>query len=94
LKGGGFLNQEVNQWLQAPTDNWTIIPEYHFGGYGKTTDELISFQKKLAANHKITFDLIYGSKMMYGILNLISENFFYSGSTILAVHTGGLQGKY
>lgn len=94
LKGGQFLTEEVNQWLQQSFNNWSIISEYHFGGYGKITDELISFQQKFAVSHSVMFDLIYGSKMMCGILNLASRHFFNPGSTILAIHTGGLQGKY
>jgi 1-aminocyclopropane-1-carboxylate deaminase len=93
LKGGEFLNDEVNQWLKAPSDNWNIITEYHFGGYGKITEKLISFQKSFAVNQEVLFDLIYGSKMMSGVLSLMQNNFFKSGSTILVIHTGGLQGK-
>lgn len=93
LKGGEFLKQEINQWLRAPSNNWDINMDYHFGGYAKVTDELITFQKKLAADQNILFDPIYGSKMMSGIFNLIENNFFRKGSTILAIHTGGLQGK-
>lgn len=93
LKGGEFLNAEVNQWLKKPSQNWSIITDYHFGGYGKTTDELISFQKRLLSHQHVLFDLVYGSKMMSGIFDLIQKNFFKPGSTILAIHTGGLQGK-
>ena len=93
LKGGGFLSTEVNRWLSVQSDTWSIITDYHFGGYGKITDELISFQESFAATHSIMLDLIYGSRMMYGIFNLVQKDFFKAGSTILAIHTGGLQGK-
>lgn len=94
LKGGQFLTEGVSQWLHQSSNNWSIISEYHFGGYGQITDKLISFQQKFAVSHSVMFDLIYGSKMMYGILELISKQFFNPGSTILAIHTGGLQAKY
>ena len=93
LKGGEFLKQEVNLWLTAPSNNWSIVTDYHFGGYAKITSDLIAFQGKLVVDQHILFDLIYGSKMMFGIFNLIENNFFRAGSTILAIHTGGLQGK-
>ena len=31
--------------------------------------------------------------MMMGIFDLISKNYFSRGSSILAIHTGGLQGN-
>jgi 1-aminocyclopropane-1-carboxylate deaminase len=93
LKGGQFLTEGVSQWLHQSSSNWSIISEYHFGGYGKITAELTSLQQMFKVDHQILFDLIYGSKMMYGILSLASKGFFNSGSTILVIHTGGLQGK-
>jgi 1-aminocyclopropane-1-carboxylate deaminase len=41
----------------------------------------------------IPLDPIYTAKMMFGIIDLINKKFFAAGSTILAIHTGGLQGK-
>ncbi len=94
LKGGEFLRSEVEQFLNpAPRYNWKIITDYHFGGYGKITDELISFQNGFAENQHVLFDLVYGSKMMCGIFDLIRKDFFEPDSTILIIHTGGLQGK-
>jgi 1-aminocyclopropane-1-carboxylate deaminase len=37
-------------------------------------------------------DPIYTGKMMFGILDLIKNDFFPPNSKILAIHTGGLQG--
>ena len=93
LKSGEFLNEEVKQYLNTPADNWRILTDYHFGGYGKVTEELISFQKNFASTQRIMFDLIYGSKMMSAIFKLLQAGFFKRGSKILAIHTGGLQGK-
>lgn len=93
LKGGEFLKQEVCQYVKVPSDNWEVVTDYHFGGYGKIPDELISFQKRLVETHHILFDLIYGAKMMYGVFDLIQKDFFKPGSKILLIHTGGLQEK-
>lgn len=93
LKGGEFLNEEVKQWVKVPSGNWSILSDYHFGGYGKVTDDLIAFQKDFASNYNVPLDLIYGAKMMYGIFDQVSKDCFKKGSTILAIHTGGLQGN-
>jgi 1-aminocyclopropane-1-carboxylate deaminase len=93
LKGGGFLKDEVKRWAGDSFDNWIIEENYHFGGYAKTTDELIKFMNEFEKQHELPLDLVYTAKMMFGIFDLIQKNFFKSGSTILALHTGGLQGR-
>jgi 1-aminocyclopropane-1-carboxylate deaminase len=40
----------------------------------------------------ILLDPIYTSKLVYGVLNLITNNFFKPNSKILMIHTGGFQG--
>ena len=45
------------------------------------------------AKYSISLDVIYTGKMMYGIFDLINKDFFPKNSTILAIHTGGLQGN-
>jgi 1-aminocyclopropane-1-carboxylate deaminase len=43
--------------------------------------------------NKIVLDFVYTAKMMFGINDLIKKEYFSSGSRILAIHTGGLQGN-
>jgi len=66
--------------------------EYHFGGYGKTPTELILFINKFHKETNIPLDPIYNGKAIYGILDQIKNNVFPKGTTILHIHTGGLQG--
>ncbi len=93
LKGGGFLNDEVKRWLRDSIDNWSIVEDYHFGGYAKTTDELIKFIDVFEKQHQLPLDQVYMGKMMFGVFDLIQKGSFKKGSTVLALHTGGLQGK-
>lgn len=93
LKGGRFLNHEVKKWVGSSFDNWSIVEDYHFGGYAKTTDELIKFISEFEKQHQLPLDQVYSAKMMFGILDLIQKGYFKRGSTILALHTGGLQGR-
>lgn len=87
---GGFLQQDIRKF--ANRDNWKLIKDYHFGGYGKIKPELISFINKFNRNYNIPLDPIYTGKMMYGIFDLIEKDFFPPNSRILVIHTGGLQG--
>jgi len=93
LKGGGFLNEEVKKWSANLFDNWSIVADYHFGGYAKTTSELINFIREIGIQQQLPLDQVYTAKMMFGIFNLVKKDFFKKGSTILAIHTGGLQGR-
>jgi 1-aminocyclopropane-1-carboxylate deaminase len=44
-------------------------------------------------DHEIETDIVYTSKMFFGINDLILKGEIQSGSRILAIHTGGLQGN-
>lgn len=70
-----------------------IFSEYHFGGYAKKTNELINFMNWLYNLHELPTDFVYTAKMMFGILDQIEKNYFPPGSSIIALHTGGLQGN-
>ena len=96
LKGSSFLNAEVERLILNHNgkryNNWSINFDYHFGGYAKYNLELINFINTFYENHKIKLEPIYTGKMLYGIYDLIKNDFFKKGQTIIAIHTGGLQG--
>ncbi len=71
-----------------------LINDYHFGGYAKMTPELLAFIEGFQQRTGIPLDPIYTSKMMFGIYDLIGRGHFPTGTVILAIHTGGLQGWF
>jgi 1-aminocyclopropane-1-carboxylate deaminase/D-cysteine desulfhydrase-like pyridoxal-dependent ACC family enzyme len=96
LKGAEYLTHEVSRLIKESgiqNANFRIVGDYHFGGYAKTTPELLSFKSDFEKQSDIPLDYVYNAKMMYGIFNLIRENNFKEGSTLVAIHTGGLQGN-
>lgn len=94
---GSFLKDEVAELITSYSNtsypNWRIEEAYHFGGYAKLTDELINFIKDFEKKNAIPLDQIYTAKMFYGVFDLIAQGHFEEGSTILLLHTGGLQGR-
>ena len=90
LKGGEFLNDEVKKYVN--TSNWSIQSDYHFGGYAKVSQELVTFMNEFKRDFSIQLEPVYTAKMFYSIFDMIENNNFHPNSTILAVHTGGLQG--
>ncbi|WP_339754719.1 pyridoxal-phosphate dependent enzyme [uncultured Winogradskyella sp.] len=87
---GDFLKQDIRKF--AKHENWKLVTDYHFGGYGKIKPELIAFINTFKNDYDIPLDPIYTGKMMFGIIDLIENGFFPKNSKILAIHTGGLQG--
>ena len=88
---GDFLSEDIRKFVGEKT-NWELNLEYHFGGYGKMTKELMLFIEKFQVDTGVLLDPVYTCKMMFGVLDLIEKRKFKKGSKILAIHTGGLQG--
>lgn len=74
-------------------NNWTMFNQYHFGGYAKVKPELVDFVNLFKKDYHIQLDLIYNGKMLFGLTDLIRKDYFSSGTKILAIHTGGVQGN-
>lgn len=88
---GDFLFDEIRQWTTRI--NWDLCLDYHFGGYAKTTPELLEFIQNFQQQTNLEIEPIYTGKMLFGIFNLIERGYFLANSKILAIHTGGLQGN-
>jgi 1-aminocyclopropane-1-carboxylate deaminase len=87
---GDFLQKDICKF--AHKENWMLIPDYHFGGYGKVSKELIEFINSFYQENDIPLDPIYTAKMVFGVIDLIQQGYFPESSKILMIHTGGLQG--
>lgn len=98
LKGGSFILDEVKNYYQllnkdsTKVQNIELVTDYHFGGYAKHKPELITFMRSFYEETRIKTDPIYTGKLFYGFMDLVKKDYFPKGSTIIVVHTGGLQG--
>lgn len=88
---GDFLQKDICKF--ATKNNWDLIQDYHFGGYGKVSNELIAFINLFYEKHKIPLDPIYTGKAVFGVINKINAHYFPENSKILIIHTGGIQGN-
>ncbi len=92
---GNFIHSEFRNMLQhhnIPFENYELMDQWHFGGYGKVTDGLVTFINDTKEKIKVLFDPIYTAKMYFAVTKLIETNYFPSNSKIVLIHTGGLQG--
>lgn len=76
-----------------PVNKYRIIDKYHFGGYAKSSHELINFMNAFYTSYTIPLDFVYTAKMMFGVFSEIRAGYFPEGSKITCLHTGGLQGN-
>lgn len=91
LKGGDFIATEISKY-ESDVSKLHLHTDYHFGGYAKTTPELLQFIKTFIAETGMLIDPVYTAKMFYAIYDLAQKNYFKKDAKILALHTGGLLG--
>lgn len=95
LKNGGFLQGEIDALTQQAAGqiftNYSVQTGYHFGGYAKYSAELLGFIRQFRERHGVLLDPVYTGKLLFGVLDLIGQGHFRRGSTVVAIHTGGLQ---
>ena len=87
---GDFLQEDISKFVTKK--NWSLISDYHFGGYAKINADLVHFINRFKKENNIPLDPVYTGKMMFGVFDMIEKGYFPKGSKILAIHTGGLQG--
>lgn len=96
LKNGGFLSQVVQKLIREAGVthhlNFSLLTEYHFGGYAKINSELLNFIEEMKT-YDLPLDHVYTGKMFYALFDQIRKGNIGKGETVMAIHTGGLQGR-
>ena len=98
LKNEGSIESEINALLLDKNDykksnSYTLLHQFHQGGYAKTNHMMLDFMNRLWDTEKIPTDIVYTSKLLFGTEQLIKENYFEKNASILVIHSGGLQGN-
>lgn len=92
LKSSVFFREIQYRWGLDKYHNWSIADQWHFGGYGKMTRELDLFIRQFEINHGMLLDPLYNGKAMFATCEYLKYQLFPSGSKVVFIHTGGLQG--
>ena len=99
LKGEGGLGDSISRTYRQlcdshGADNWRLMSGFHAGGYGKKHPEYLSqFWQEFERTSGIPLDPIYTLKLFWGIYSLAQQGYWPRGSRIVALHSGGLQGR-
>ena len=73
-------------------DNWSLDLNHHGGGFAQTNQSLLSFVSDFGDNTGIFLEPVYTGKAMMALQDLIKSAVIPTGSRILFIHSGGLQG--
>ncbi len=98
LKDGHFLEDAIKEHLRSHSSedgslvHWELMTEYSYGGYGRRNQTVTDVLRSISAELNIDLDFVYTGKMMSAVIDLIAKGYFQRGQTVMAIHTGGLQG--
>ncbi len=95
LKNGGFLKNDILDLVnKVDTEHYLqLFTDYHFGGYARHKPELLTFMHDFEQKHGVPLEHVYTGKMLFGLYDLMKKGFFQKEETVVAIHTGGLQGR-
>ena len=93
LKGDWMRETILGQIPDSRDQHKLIIQhDHHFGGFARYNSRLVDFMMDWYDRTSIALDPLYNGKAVFGCMDLIQRNYFPEGSSILILHTGGLQG--
>ena len=101
LKGGDFLLNDIAKLLndfygdeeekiKSVLKNLILETNFHEGGYAKKSKRLIDFISKFNKENNFQIEPIYTGKAFLAVYELVKQNFFVRGDTIVLIHTGGI----
>jgi len=93
LKNEISLAEEVDALVINKQIPWTLLHEFHHGGYAKTSPALFQFMNELWNTEQIPTDRVYTGKLIFAVNQLIQTHYFKPNSKVLIIHSGGLQGN-
>lgn len=93
LKNEGTIEEEISALLIRKDQPFILLHSFHQGGYAKTTPIQIQFMNDFWTTTAIPLDIVYTGKLLFAVDQLAKQSYFKSGSKILVIHSGGLQGN-
>jgi len=97
LKGATDLELRVGDALEllkvSQVAQWRILHEDHCGGFARVNAGLREFMLEFERVQGIALEPVYTGKMLYAIYGRLASGEWSSDESLLAIHTGGLQGR-
>lgn len=93
LKNAGYLREQISEWAGLDKTNWRLFTEFHGGGYGKTSNDVLNISQQFEQNNGVKLDPVYTAKLVFAFNRLIQAGAFAANSRVVLYHSGGLQGR-
>lgn len=97
LSESGEANTSVvfgNEQLDTEQVAQSCITDYYaFSGYARFDKVLVDFKNSFEKTHGFALDHVYTTKLFYAVFDLMKRNKLKQNSSLLVVHSGGLQGN-
>ena len=93
MKNNHSLQEMIASQLNPVHAEWTLLHDYHGGGYARHSPALLQFMNDFYTETGIPTDFVYTGKLFLAIDDLVHKSFFPPESRILVIHSGGLQGN-
>ena len=93
LPPGAPLLQTLNRFCELHHRQAHILTGFEGGGYARQNRPLFSLMNQFYEATGIPTDFVYTAKLVKAFIELTEANYFPSGSRVLLVHSGGLQGN-
>lgn len=95
LKISDHKNNNVLAFItkNSKHSNFSLVYDFHEGGYAKKTESLIQFMNALYIQYQLPTDFVYTAKLFNAVYALTGQSFFPMHSKVLVIHSGGLQGN-
>ncbi len=93
LKNNLDAEEKIRQLFPGSAAELQVIHGHHCGGYARFDPELIRFMNDFYRLTEIPTDFVYTGKLFFAINNMITDHYFKTGSKLLVIHSGGLQGN-
>jgi 1-aminocyclopropane-1-carboxylate deaminase len=95
LKVSAIENNTIESFIAEnnPGKAFRLVYDYHFGGYARHTPALLQFMNRLYEEQGIPTDFVYTAKLLFAVDHLVQNGHFPPGSSLLIIHSGGLQGN-
>lgn len=96
IKGGESLLPQIHDLVRcyehdAPSP--VLCCDFHAGGYARLSSELREFIKHFEQHTQLMLDPVYTAKLFWAITQLARQGAWRPGTHILALHSGGIQGR-
>ncbi|MFK7976429.1 MAG: 1-aminocyclopropane-1-carboxylate deaminase/D-cysteine desulfhydrase [Halioglobus sp.] len=97
LKGASDIDENIQTILQQLAGDtsaaWKVLHDYHCGGFAKVSNTLKAFLRRFESVQAVPLEPVYTAKMLFAIHQLRESGQWSEREPIIAVHTGGLQGR-